>query len=203
MPRLGSNADIFSRRGDPWISGKDQDGTRLHRREAMSEREAKVARITGKAALTPILTHPVNPDMDRWTKAGFRTPKHEAGQDKPTLKKASTPSSQRRMTNIVRSLKAKTQARRKNVAESESVLQGMAKAVERNRAEKEVRIKQSSSGFSLYVLYCDGTEEERDRPTKAKVDLLFGMLRRRRNVRRLEIWSYVSGDMLTCWERWA
>lgn len=200
MEKIGSNASIFEKRGNPWMSEKDQDGTRLHRREAMTAFEAKAARITGKAALTPILTHKPDPDMDRWTKAGFVQPRFEVTPDKPLSLKPDIGSQRRRIVNITRKMHQRLKGKVVDVKDSTTVLALQAKARARNEAEDEIRIKKSVSGYSIFIRYADGREEERDRATKKQADLLFARMRKR-GVDVLEIWSYVTGEMLASWER--
>lgn len=201
MTGIRSNSSIFERRGDAWISEKDQDGTLLHRRADMTAHEVRLARITGKPALTEIISHRSDPDMDRWTKAGFREERVELPSDAPIKPKPDAPTQHRRLANIGRSLRKKTNARTVAVKSSKSALAMTAEANRRHEAEAENRIKRTVSGYSIFIRHSDGREEERDRATKPQADLLFARMRKDRSVVAVEIWSYTTGEMLARYER--
>lgn len=96
-PRFSSSSDLFARKGNPWLSVKDQVKSYplSHSREAerqptktekdLAEIAREAARLTGKARgdfAPPSRGHTVDPEMDQFTVADVAVPKTEMPSEK-------------------------------------------------------------------------------------------------------------------------
>lgn len=208
MVRIGSCADIFARRGDPWISAREADREYpLNRtiyadaekdsfhesiRKARLKREndalrEKMGLSTAHMAPVRIATVEVNPDLDRFTQASKARERHDMGADKPRGKERTVAFARSANLNLKYGKKVAPIVQRQAPIRFSGIAAPSQKVTVR--------------GYYVYVLYSDGTETETDWLKYKLADVSFRKNKRKKDVVLVEVWDWETGKLLLSYER--
>lgn len=212
---MRSNASIFERRGDPWTANGDYEEIRIlfekltpqHRRLVEINNRLSCALVKAGIPQKPVAptkrcrTEVVlgDPEMDQFTKA---TKAPERTEMKSEPRKFTTATPRRKIVNIL--AKMHKDMREASLADSAGgpvpvlVPEGRP-VVEPPKLVKQA--KKGSTGFFVYHLLEDGTEEEKEWSTPKVADLAFTRWTRKPEVVRVELWSNSTGDCEKVWTR--
>lgn len=177
MAMLASNSRLFYKRGDPWVSPRQQ------------------VEDFGRSSID-------NPEFDQYF-AKKAEPKEPFVETLPPGGKTNTP--QRRMANLLQS--SRTVERHQGVIKCRDNAHKPLSESEALSLHDELRARQArirnENGCFLYVQYKDGTEEEPEYETEKKARMAFNFKMKhaeRKGIIALELWPMKTGE---CELRWS